>query len=1155
MILHRDARTDHLLDALADVLEAPVPGRDAIEPEWLIVQSRAMERWLTQGLAARLGILANAKFAYPAQAIDDLMVRLGIAEHERLRFGPRRLAWAVAARLVAPIDPALGPLAAYLGTDAEARGRLPLARRIADVFDDYVVHRPAMLRAWQDGDDAYAARHGVPPRDDDAWQPALWRMLMADLGDAHLAAMAEKLPAALAGRGSPRGALPARLCVVMPTTLPPLHVWILRQLAKRIEVHVFVATPSPARWEAVAGWLDRDDHDALRTEAPHQDGSVGAITARSAAEERPPPAAHPLVAANHRVADDLQRLLHGEGDPQPREAGRGSATFTSEISGGRSSASTLLGALQDDVRRDARRGDGERLSWDPGDRSIELHACHGPQREVEVLRDRLLAAFAADPGLQPDDVLVMAPDMAAYAPYVAAVFGVPAGAPGFIPFRVADRGIATESAVFGALEAVLDVLDGRFGATAVLDLLALELVAERFGLGPEAPESLRRWVGDAAIRWAVDAGHRASYGLPEDAANTWREGLDRLLLGWAMPDDGPPWAGALPRGTFAAADAELLGRVAEAIEVLDGLRGRVTGQRTMAGWSDALGGVLEATVAESWRNAEEHAAVRDALEELRRYAEDGAYTAPLPLSVVRGLLTSRLGEGDEVRAYLTGALTFCALLPLRGVPHRVIALLGMSDDAFPRAAHADGFDLIARAPRIGDRNQRRADRQLFLEALMAAGERLIVTWVGRSMADDAERPPSVVVAELLDVLDGMLAVGVEGGARERLVVEHPRQPFSPRNYDGEDARVASYDAVFLPPPDVAEFARPFVSGPLAPNAEEEGEAIDPDPMDSPGGLQGRATTPVNGPMPLDLDGLIGFLENPCRAFVRLRLGLYLDQPDAASADREPLVLDKLEEWGLGARLLVDETGDLGAARRRERAGGQLPPGTLGELAFVEVAEKVSRVRAAVAGQGAAPVAGEARSIDIVVAGQRITGQVDGAGPEGVMAAQFGAIRPKHKLALWVRHLALCAAADAAGGPVQRSRLVGRDGKVVAFGPIDGAADRLGDLVRWWRMGQALPLPLLPTASHAYAEAMANGKGERAARRAADAAWSSPGWGGGPPRGDGDDLYVRQVYGGIDPFGIDTRPEELPMLAADFEAVALAVWDPLLAAARAPGGDE
>lgn len=1199
MILHRAARTDDLLDHLATVLATPVPGPDVIEPEWLIVQSRAMERWLAQGLATRLGVWANAKVAYPAQAIDDLLRILGLAPPQRLCFGPRRLTWAVAARLVEPVDPALGPLAAYIADDEDGGRRMALARRIADAFDDYVAHRPDVVLAWQAGDDGYASRLGVPWGEADAWQPVLWRMLVADLGDAHLAALAERLAARLGdgrgeGQGGERGAgqgegsgarsalpsrMPARLCVFAPTTLPPLHVRILRMLAQRIEVHAFVATASPSRWEAVDGWLGATNNDALLgTSTLHQ----------------PPVAAHPLVAANNRVADDLQRLLHGEGEPG-RRAGRdgfhadpdgprstagahrappiagsvlthpappvdpegvgggGGLRGESDVGGGRYaggqgrlSTPSLLTALQDDIVRDVVRGEAARLPFDAADRSIELNACHGPQREVEVLRDRLLAAFAADPTLQPDDVLVMAPDMAAYAPFVDAVFGAAPGEPGYVPIRVADRGVSAESEVFGALEAVLDVLAGRFAASAVLDLLAAGPVAERFGLGPEAADALRRWVDQAAIRWAVDAAHRASFGLPKDAANTWREGIDRLLLGWAMPDGAPPWQGALPRGSFGAADAELLGRVAEAIAVLDGLRRAVAGQRTMAGWAEDLGAVLEATVAETWRNAEEHAAVRNALEELARYAEDGGFAAPLPLGLVRGLVAGRLAEDDGGRAYLTGALTFCALLPLRGVPHRIVALLGMNDDAFPRAAHAHGFDLIARAARVGDRNQRRADRQLFLEALMAARDRLIISWAGRGMADDAERPPSTVVAELLDVADGML---VDGGAWERLVVQHARQPFSPRHFDGADARLASFAAGFVPPMEVARFAPPFVRGALGPRAGEGG-TIEAGVLDGTGGSKGLSGTDDYG-APVELDALVRFLANPCRAFVGERLGLWLERAAEAGSDREPLVLEGLDAWAVGDRLLGS---GLDQAEAHERAGGRLPPGVLGELAFDDIAERAARVAAAAARLGTVPADGAGRAIDVVAGARRVIGLVDGAGLEGLAIVQFGAIRPNHMLALWVRHLALCAEAAAAGGPPQRSTIVGRDGERVAFGHVQDAAERLAELLGWWRMGQALPLPLFAGVSHDYAAAIARGKDQRAARRAAEAAWDPaprPGW---TRPGDGDDPYVRQVYGGVNPFGPDALPEELPVVAAPFESVALAVWGPLLAAASAAEGD-
>ena len=90
---------------------------------------------------------------------------------------------------------------------------------------------------------------------------------------------------------------------------------------------------------------------------------------------------------------------------------------------------------------------------------------------------------------------------------------------------------------------------------------------------------------------------------------------------------------------------------------------------------------------------------------------------------------------------------------MRSVPHRVVCLLGLDDDAFPRKAPRDGDDLLLDDPWIGERDPRSEDRQLLLDALMAASERLIITYTGNDERTNKRRPPAVPVGELLDTID------------------------------------------------------------------------------------------------------------------------------------------------------------------------------------------------------------------------------------------------------------------------------------------------------------------------------------------------------------------------------------------------------------------
>ncbi len=239
------------------------------------------------------------------------------------------------------------------------------------------------------------------------------------------------------------------------------------------------------------------------------------------------------------------------------------------------------------------------------------------------------------------------------------------------------------------------------------------------------------------------------------------------------------------------------------------------------------------------------------------------------------LLADRL-KGRPTRAnFRTGHLTICTLVPMRSVPHRVVCLLGLDDGAFPRVSERDGDDLILADPYVGDRDPRSEDRQLLLDALLAATDTLLITYSGRDERTNLERPPAVPVGELLDVVDRTVRTSDGSAARAHIVVQPPapalRRPqlhgwrtrarkawsFDPVNLEGAKASVTR-----------REPRRPFLPGPL------------PD-----------ADTAM-----VELDDLDRFLRHPVRAFLRQRLGIRLGLDIADIDDALPVDLDGLERW-------------------------------------------------------------------------------------------------------------------------------------------------------------------------------------------------------------------------------------------------------------------
>lgn len=1018
--LHRSNRAESLVDALAGIVRTPPA--DPFAAEHIVVQSKGMERWLAMELSRRLGVWANPRFPFPRHLIEDLFGRvLGDREGVGSAFDEGALTWAIAKALPALLaQPAFAPIARYLDGDEPDARAVDLAARIAGVFDDYVVYRPELVLGWERGDD-------------DDWQARLFRDLVARYGAGHPAARARAFVARMDVDAGAMPDLPERICVFGIAALPPLHLSVLDALARRIDVHLFVLAPTREYFA--------DTRRSRGADARESRKITDALSAGDDAAVGPP-----LLSSLGRLARDFQRLLEERTVYVEDDADR-------FVDPGTDSA---LGTLQSDMlalRRRGKDGDAPPLVLAADDHSISVHACHGPMREVEVLHDQLVAVLQDD-SLYPHDVIVLTPDIEEYAPYVDAVFGVDAGRPR-IPYACVRGRAEPSQEVVQAFGAILDVLAGRMEASQVLDLLGAEVIRAQFEIDAGEIETARRWIAESGIRWGEDAAHRQQVDQPALDANTWRFGLERMLLGYAFAGDGTTlFEGRLPYAGVEGGEAALAGKLADVCERLFEYRRTLAAPRPIAEWGKALSGLIETMIATGPETAQQHQNLRDAFATLAEHAARAGFDAPVDLPTLRRRLATLLDEALPSRGFLAGGVTFCQLVPMRAIPFRVVCLLGMNDESFPRRSTVLGFDRVAEQPAPGDRSPREDDRYAFLEALVSARERLLISYVGQGVQDNRVIPPSVVVNELLDALREAFVVPDGRSIEDRFVVHHRLQAFSPAYFGTDPAsRLFSYASHYV------EGARSL-----------GGERSDP----------AFLAHPVCDPEPaieMSLDDFERYVTRPAFTFVQKQLGVFLGEELTEVEDREPIVLGALEDWKLGdemLRQLLAGTPEADA-RRALGAGGALPLGTPGELALAEVQARASAlVDAARAWRRGAPL--EPLDVSFELDGLRVAGVLRGLWPQAHLQIGYSKVGGRFELVHWVRHVLLhhaLASAPRAGYPRQ-SIVVGRDddgaAAVVRFDPPESPATVLKELVAFVRVARTAPVPFFRYASRAYADA-------------------------------------------------------------------------------------
>ncbi|MGL6071370.1 exodeoxyribonuclease V subunit gamma, partial [Craterilacuibacter sp.] len=785
---------------------------------------------------------------------------------------------------------------------------------------------------------------------------------------------------------------------------------------------------------------------------------------------------HPLLASLGKQGRDFFDLIAGdtELDPHP---------LYSDTPG-----DSLLCRLQRDMLTLANPTSPDYALQLPadGDVSIELHATHGAMRELEVLKDRLLARFAADSSLTPADIVVLTPDINAYAPFIDSVFGKrsDAGAAN-IPYTIADRTVQREQSLLASFAALLDLLDSRFAADDVLSLLDCDALLLRFGLSPADVPFIHDWVRRSGIRWGRDAAHKVALGLPGDARHSWRWGLDRLLLGGILPDAmagdmrSPLFGGLLPAGGASGSLAETLARFAALLETLFELADVWQVAAPPADWAGRVSRAAAAlfTVDESGEDA--LSVLFDAGAELAQDAALAGYGGEVGLAVVRDYLKRRLKQSSG-SGFLAGRVTFCAMVPMRSIPFRLLCLIGMNDGAYPRDERPVSFDLIARHPQKGDRSRRFDDRYLFLEAILSAREALYLSWVGRSARSDEPLPPSALVSELIDCLTAM--AGEDMG--RHLVCTHPLQPFSSDNYRA--GRASFEPAFFAALTAERRVAPPFAASPL----------------------------PLDTPRVVALSALIRFWQNPVRSFLGDQLGIRLAASSEDMATREPFALDRNSSVAVRTPLVAALYAGkpLAPVKARLSGMGLLPPAALGEAWLADELGQSARFAARLP-EELAEATLPPEPLSLAIGDFTLAGELAGLRAGGLMSALPRRAHGGERIAFWLRHLVLCALRPK--GVMPASLLVD-DAESLHLLPVDDALEQLESWLVFYALGQASPLPFFPRTSLAAAKVLADDAMAREAALAKAYAEWDPSFTGRGKFPQKSEAAIELVFRGSDP---------------------------------------
>ncbi|HNQ84574.1 MAG TPA: exodeoxyribonuclease V subunit gamma [Deltaproteobacteria bacterium] len=1042
-------RLEVLSQALATSLSTPLSS--PLTPELIVVQSRGMQRWLSMELARMHGICSNIKWPFPNTFVLDMFSRIlpGITQPPLFDKDSLTL------RIMDCLPDLLthrhfARIKDYLENDEQGMKLYQFSSMMAGIYDQYVIFRPELILGWEDG----KSKAAYPEN----WQAILWRKVI-ERSDPHHRARLKQLFAQEIIHAD-ISMLPERVSIFGISYLPAFHLEVLKGLSACIDVGIYCLNPCREYWADII-----------------PERRMARITEKDMHWE----SCNDLLAGMGRLGRNFLDMVL-ELDPEQVD-------LFEETEG-----ITMLSQVQADILNLRPPGEEGVREVTDGDRSIQVHSCHSPMRETEVLLDTLLDLFEKDPDLEPRDILVMAPDIEAYAPFIRAVFDMDRDDARRIPYSISDRSFRRSSRLADALMAVLDLAGRRYEASLVMDLLDKEPVRTRFDLDEEAVSEIHAWVTGAGIRWGRDGNDKVELGLPGFAENTWQFGLRRLLLGYAMAEGEGLFAGIAPFEGMDPGSAELLGRFTDFVEKLFAAVDELRQERGPAQWSEVLLRIIDDLFTVDEDGVQEMLHLKAVVRDLEKTGQDAGFRGRLSCDVVRQHLAKAFGHAAEGSGFLERGVTFCSMLPMRSIPLKVICLMGMNHEAFPRRDYTSGLDLTAMDQRRGDRSRRDDDLYLFLEALLSARNVLSISYIGQGIQDNAPIPPSVVVSSLLEYLDRSFVN--PGVARS-----HCLQAFSPK-YFTAGTGLFSYSQ------DNALAARAL---------RRQGQS---------GARSAELADPGEEFRTVDLERLLEFFRGPACFFLRHRLGATLPWEDETLLDREPFELAGLERYGLHQRILTERLAgkSMDADLARLRAEGVLPHGVPGELALAGLAREIDAfyplIERAMEGRDMVR-----KDLALPVDGFTVTGSVNSLDGAGFLSFRYAKVTGNDLMRAWLSLLLLQAADPAAQATALH---IHREG-LTRINAVEEPLTVLKEFLDVYRQGLCKPVHLFPKSSHAYAEAMKKYGKDKRATQEARRTWEGSRY----QRGEAGDAALLLCFAGTDP------------LDDEFRELALAVYGPIL----------
>ncbi|MFT7258585.1 MAG: exodeoxyribonuclease V gamma subunit [Glaciecola sp.] len=1019
----------YLLQAVMSSSQQPI-----LQAKTVLVESTGMQHWLNLQLAEHAGIAMNIDFPMPTRFVWQLC--RDILGHDKVpmqsTYKREVMLWRIERLLSSDAfeqQDFEAALIDYWQEESSATAeykRVNISRLIADTLEQYLMFRPNWLLAWEKGESILTvnsasafSRDGSPRSQEpnkvalkhEAWQRWIWRELAKE--EPNHPVRLQLL--ALEQLDKKSHLLPSEVYFFAINTMAPQTLAFFNQIAEYTQIHFFHLNP------CVDYWGDAVSDRTLAKQL--QQGRIDAWVEQQSI--------NPLLRNLGQQGKDLFNLLSQSSHYEI-------SAFDTDYPQ-QNSSYTLLHQIQRDILQ-GEAGDASQLmdaQKTLQDDSLVVRSCHSALREVQVLHDYLLQQFSKDDDLSPRDVLVMCPAIENYSPYIEAVFGksiteLNNADKHRIPCSIADRNPLDADPVVAAFMQLMSLPDSRFSVTEFLSFVHLPAVMQKYDIKTSELDLFAYWVKQSNIHWGLDAEHKSSI-LGVDKANdvfTWHWGMSRLLEGFSHADNDL----LIDDKLLALNEVEgqlgvTFGKLLHLLEKLAGYGDSLKRPRSMDEWKDFLfamkdnlfdAGSVEQyasqTITKTLGQFFEHYQMSffDHLDSSISTGKEAVSPRKWSYQTLRQALQHAFTSPDSQNQFMTGQVTFCSMMPMRSIPFKIIAVLGLNDGEFPRQSTFVDMDLVNHLGRqIGDRSRRGDDRYLFLEAILSARTALYLSYQGRGIRDNKIREPSLVLREFLAYLKKYHQFD--------RVSQQPLHPFSINGFLSLQSVQQNFDKGWYRLMTSLHFAdniEPSMrTAQMAKHKQEPSEVtltideLNKDAVISDQHQQLLVKQKVR------LTDLVKFFKKPIAFFANNSQGLWLDDIESRLSDTEPFIENGLDVYLMKSDFIdsllecenlgcteSEKQDALNAIKTRLMLSGNLPDYPNSEELIDENSEQSQKLVTELATY----VSGEVLSGQLSISDLLIDFHFDLSNHGGALDYSLSGNSSRHLIGTWIKHLVVCA---------------------------------------------------------------------------------------------------------------------------------------------------